>query len=193
MPRLTSFTMVSLDGCYADETGDVSFAHRDDAETKAFVAENAKGGGVLVFGRITYEMMQKYWPTPMAAKNDPVVARRMNDMPKLVFSSTLKEATWKNTRLVKGDPGRELQKLKAEGSLDMAILGSGSLVAALAAKNLIDEVQLLINPVILGGGKRLFAGVSARPALKLERTRTFENGNVFVSYSPLEQSSTAQK
>jgi dihydrofolate reductase len=175
--------MLSLDGCYADETGDMSFAHRDDAETKAFMAENAKGGGMLLFGRVTYEMMLQYWPTPLAAKNDPVVARQMNDLPKLVFSKTLKETNWKNTRLVKGDLGREVRKLKAEGSLDMAVLGSGSLVAALASQNLIDEYQLLINPVILGGGKRLFAGVAERPDLKLEKTRTFKNGNVFVSYS----------
>ena len=183
MARLSSFTMVSLDGCYADAGGDMSFAHATDPETKAFTAENAQGGGMLLFGRVTYQMMASYWPTPFAAQNDPLVAAGMNRMPKLVFSRTLEQAAWSGTTLVQGDPAREVQKLK-QGSLDMAILGSGSIVAALAEADLIDEYQLLVLPVILGDGKRLFAGVTRRPRLRLESTRRFENGNVFLRYRP---------
>lgn len=183
MARLSSFMSVSVDGCYADRNGDMSWAHRDDAEMRAFTAENAKGGGLLVFGRLTYQMMEAYWPTPLAAKNEPAVAEAINQLPKVVFSKTLDRAEWSNTTLVRGDLPREIAKLK-EGSLDMATLGSGTLVAALAQANLIDVYQLMIVPVILGGGKRLFDGIAKPPRLELESTRRFANGNVFVCYRP---------
>src|SRR5690348_4590217 len=90
MRKLCAFLQMSLDGYVADERGDIRWAKgHADPEFQAFVEENAKGGGELVFGRVTYEMMAGYWPTPMAAQNDPVVAERMNQMPKVVFSRTL--------------------------------------------------------------------------------------------------------
>ena len=183
MARLSSFTMVSLDGCYADASGGMSWAHATDPETKAFTAENAKGGGMLVFGRVTYEMMASYWPTPMAAQNDPAVAEGMNRMPKVVFSKTLKRAEWSGTTLAKGELVSEMKKLK-QGKLDLVVLGSGTLVGALAQAGLIDEYQLLVNPLVLGAGRRLFDGVTGMPRLELSSTRRFENGNVFLRYRP---------
>src|SRR5207253_4041136 len=105
MPRLSVFNSVTLDGYFAGENGDLSWAHRgsDDPEFQAFVAENAKGDGRLLFGRITYQLMSSYWPTPEALRSNPVVADRMNGGPKLVFSRTLDSASWSNTTLVKGD------------------------------------------------------------------------------------------
>jgi len=182
MARLSSFMMVSLDGCYADANGDMSFAHHGDAEMRSFTAESARGSGGLLFGRVTYEMMTHYWPTPLAKQNDPEVAEAMNARPKFVFSKTLQEASWNNTRIVQGELARELGKLKAESPVDLAILGSGTLVGALASLGLIDRYDVLINPVVLGGGKRFFAGVTRPPALVLEKTRTFENGCVLASY-----------
>jgi dihydrofolate reductase len=173
---------VSVDGCYADATGDMSWAHRDDAESQAFMTDNAASGGMLLFGRITYELMAQYWPTPLAAQNTPAAAESINAMPKVVFSSTLKQAKWQNSRVVKGELVREIKKLKAESSVDMAILGSGSLVAALARENLVDLYQLMIVPIVLGDGRRFLEGVESRPRLKLDKTRTFRNGNVFVTY-----------
>jgi dihydrofolate reductase len=182
MAQLTSFMQVSLDGCFADETGDMSWAHRDDAEARAFLTENARGGGMLVFGRVTYELMTHYWPTPAAAQNAPEAAASINRMPKVVFSHTLKKATWENSRVVKGDLVREIKKLKAESPLDMAIMGSGSIVAALARANLIDLYQLMIVPIVLGSGKRFLEDVDNRPRLTLDKTRTFKNGNVYLTY-----------
>jgi dihydrofolate reductase len=184
MARLSSFTMLSLDGCYADASGDMSWAHATDPETQAFTAENAKGGGMLVFGRVTYEMMASYWPTKLAAQNAPAVAEGMNRMPKVVFSKTLRRAEWSGTTIAKGELVREMKKLK-QGELDLSILGSGTLVAALAQAGLIDEYQLLTYPIILGEGQRLFAGVTSNPRLRLESTRRFENGNVFSRYRPV--------
>ena len=84
MRKLIVFNMVSLDGFFVDSKGDMSWAHKHDAEWNAFVSGNASGSGVLVFGRITYELMASYWPTPMALQNSPIVAKGMNDMPKIV-------------------------------------------------------------------------------------------------------------
>jgi dihydrofolate reductase len=112
----------------------------------------------------------------MAAKNDPVVAEQMNNLSKIVFSRTLKEATWKNTTLVKGDLATEDRALKEGSGHDMVILGSGSIVAQLAQEGLIDEFQIVVQPVVLGGGKTLFAGVKDAVDLSLGKTRTFASG-----------------
>jgi dihydrofolate reductase len=120
--------------------------------------------------------MIQYWPTPMAAKNDPVVAEQMNNLQKVVFSRTLKEATWKNTTLVNGDLAAEVRKLKEGSGHDMVILGSGSIVAQLAQEGLIDEFQIVVQPVVLGSGETLFAGVKDAVDLSLGKTRTFPSG-----------------
>lgn len=186
MGRLVAFNSVTLDGYFAGKNGDISWAKaHQDPEFNAFVESNAVGGGTLVFGRITYELMASYWPTPMAAKNDPVVAERMNNLPKVVFSRTLARAPWNNTKLVKGDLTAEIRKLKAEPGRDMTILGSGSIVSQLAQEGLIDEFQFVVNPVVLGKGKTMFEGVKSAFALKLTRTRTFNSsGIVLLCYAP---------
>ena len=186
MRRLIVFNNVTVDGYFADAQGDLRWAHHEtqDDEFNAFVAENAGGGGVLLFGRITYQLMASYWPTPIALKNDPVVAEGMNKLPKVVFSRTLNEVTWSNTTLLKGDLASEVRKLKNQPGKDMAILGSGSLVSQLAQEGLIDEFQVMVNPVVLGSGRSMFAGVTRKLNLKLTKTRPFNNGNVLLSYEP---------
>jgi dihydrofolate reductase len=187
MRKLVVFSQVTLDGYFAGTNGDMSWAHKDkqDAEWNAFVADNAKGGGVLLFGRITYELMTSYWPSPLAAKNDPVVAERMNSLQKVVFSRTLDKASWSNTKLVKSDMAAEIRKMKKESGEDMAILGSGSIVSQLAQDSLIDEYQIVVNPIVLGKGRTIFDGVKEKLALKLTKTRTFGNGNAFLCYEPM--------
>ena len=97
-----------------------------------------------MFGRMPYELMIRYWPTPIAVKNDRIVAQRMNFMPKVVFSSTLVMATCHNTTVAKGDLAAEIRKLKNGPGDDMAILGSGTLVSRLANEGLVDEFQIVI-------------------------------------------------
>jgi dihydrofolate reductase len=184
MRKLGVFNQVTLDGYIADVTGDMSWAHKQDAEWNAFVADNAKGGAQLVFGRITYEMMASFWPTPPALENMPVVAERMNSLPKVVFSRTMDKASWSNTKLVKGDTAAEMRKLKNEPGLDMVIFGSGSIVSPLAQEGLIDEYQIVVNPIVLGKGKSMFGGVGSKLPLKLTKTRAFGNGNVLLCYEP---------
>ena len=185
MAKVVVFNSISVDGYFKSPDGDLGWAHRaDDAEWNEFVAGNAQGGGRLLFGRVTYDMMVAYWPTPMAAKNDPAVAEGMNNLQKVVFSRTLKKVTWKNTRLVSGDLGKEVRALKKEPGDDLVILGSGSIVAQLARENLIDEYQLITVPVVLGKGKTLFEGLEDELPLKQMKTRAFKNGNVLVCYQP---------
>jgi len=184
MRRLVVFNMVSLDGYFTDAHGDMRWAHQGSAEAewKAFVNENAEGGGTLLFGRITYELMASYWPTPMAFANDPIVAERMNTLPKVVFSRTMAQASWSNTRLVTDDPAGEIRRMKQAAGMDLVIMGSGSIVSQLTQEGLIDEYQIVVIPIILGQGRTLFEGITEQRYLKLIKTRAFGNGNVLLCY-----------
>ena len=183
--KLVVFNSVSLDGYFVDRKGDMSWAHKQDAEWRAFVEENAKGGGQLLFGRKTYELMAGYWPTALASKNDPVVAERINKLPKVVFSRTLDKASWNNTRVVKENMAAEVGRMKHEPGPDMVIMGSGSIVSQLTQAGLIDEYQVVVIPVVLGSGRTMFDGIAGKLALKLTRTRVFGNGNVLLCYEPV--------
>jgi len=182
MRRLTAFEQVSLDGFFVDAKGDMSWAHKQDPEWNEFAAGNAKGGGTLLFGRVTYEMMASFWPTEAARQRMPEVAEGMNTLPKVVFSRTLSETPWKNTRLVKGDMVAEVRKMKSEPGRGMVILGSGSVVSQLTEAALIDELQIVVNPIVLGRGRTLFETVKKSVPLKRVDTRAFGNGNVVLTY-----------
>jgi dihydrofolate reductase len=108
----------------------------------------------------------------------------MNRAEKVVFSRTLEKADWNNTRLVKDDMVGEIRRMKQQSGKDLTILGSGSIVAQLSPHGLIDEYQLLLNPVALGRGKTMFDSIRERLSFKLIRTRTFGNGNILLCYEP---------
>jgi dihydrofolate reductase len=184
MRKMVVFNNVTLDGYYTGLDGDMSWAHKFDPEWTEFTNENAKGGAaVLAFGRKTYDMMAGYWPTPMAMQNMPAVAEAMNKQPKLVFSRTMNEAKWNNTRLIKGDLATEARKIKSEPGDDIVIMGSGNLISQLAQAKLVDEYQIALTPVVIGKGKSMFEAVD-KTNLKLKKTRTFGNGTVMLWYQP---------
>lgn len=186
MRSLIVFNMVSLDGYFVDAKGDMSWAKNPapDPVYQAFVEGNAKGGGVLLFGRVTYDLMASYWPTPLAMQNDPVVARRMNELPKIVFSRRMAKASWSNTTLVNEDIAAAVRKMKQQAGPGMVILGSGSIVSQLAQEGLVDEFQIVVVPVVLGTGRTLFEGGAKRLGLTLIESRAFANGNVLLRYRP---------
>lgn len=184
MRRIIAFEQVSLDGFFVDAKGDMTFAHKQDAEWGEFTSANASGNGALLFGRVTYNMMASFWPTPAAKERMPAVTEGMNNLQKTVFSRTLTEVTWKNTTLVKGDLVTETKRMKFETGPDLVILGSGSIVSQLTEAGLIDEFQIVVNPIILGKGRTLFDGVASRRPLKLIKSRPFINGNVVLYYEP---------
>jgi dihydrofolate reductase len=186
MRKLIVFNNLSVDGRFVDQAGNMHWAKdSNDEEFNAFASENASGGGTLLFGRVTYEMMAGFWTTRQAIDSFPNVAERMNNGPKVVFSRTLEKASWKNTTLVKGDMVAEIRKMKKAPGDGMVILGSGSVVSQLAQEGLVDEYQIVFIPVALGGGRTLFDGIKERLSLKLARSRVFRSGKVFLCYEPI--------
>jgi dihydrofolate reductase len=183
---LAVFNNVSLDGYFTGPEGELDWAHRSapDPEFDAFVAENAGGGGRLLLGRKTYDMMVQWWPTPAAGATMPEVAEGMNRMEKLVASRTMQRPDWRNTTVLRGDLVAAVRRLKAESETGITILGSGSVVAQLAAVGLIDEIQMVVVPVVLGRGRTMFDGVTAPLGMRLRRSRVFPKGKVFLAYQP---------
>jgi dihydrofolate reductase len=188
MGKIIAFTHVSVDGYFAGPDGEIDWFKPDDEEDRGFAAEVAGSPGTLIFGRTTYEMMAKYWPTPEAMGSNPVMAGVMNSSPKIVFSRTLKPVedgpVWRDIRVMPGIRREEILRLKDEDGGNFAILGSGSIVQQFSRLGLIDEYQLMVNPVILGAGRYLFRDVN-RMNLKLLGSRTFRNGRVFLRYAPV--------
>ena len=137
-----------------------------------------------MFGRATYEGMAAYWPTATAEEDDPRVAERMNRLPKIVVSRTLQSADWNNTRVINGDVATELPALKEEPGGDIMILGSSNLTVSLMELGLLDELRIMVMPVVLGAGKSLFRTAEERFTLKLLDTRAFSSGNVVLIYEP---------
>ncbi len=184
MRKLSVFNLVTLDGYFAGPGGDISW-HNVDEEFQELANAASNSGNTLLFGRVTYELMAGYWPTPEAIREDPIVAAGMNSSEKIVFSRTLETAEWNNTRFVKDDPAAEVRRLKQGTGKGLTVLGSGSLVAQLAQAGLVDEYEILLNPVVLGGGKTMFEGVKDRFKLRLKSSRVFGNGNVLLRYAPV--------
>ena len=186
MRKLTAFNFVTLNGFFEGPNRDISW-HKHGAEENEYAAEGLGSESTLLFGRVTYEMMASYWPTPIAMKNDPTVAEGMNNADKIVFARTLKKAEWSNTRLVKDNIVDEIRKLKKLPGKDMTVLGSGSIVTQFAEQGLIDEYAVMVDPVVLGDGTSIFKGIRHKLDLKLTSTRAFKSGVVLLCYEPLEK------
>jgi len=183
MRKLLVFNLVTLDGYFEGLKRDISW-HNVDAEFNEYAIEMLNSVDTLLFGRVTYELMANYWPTADAIKNDPVVADKMNMLPKIVFSKKLNHVGWNHTRLVNKNIEEEINNMKKQPGKDMVILGSGSIMSEFAQRGLIDEYRIMVNPVVLGEGKPLFKGIKGRLNLKLMKTKSFGNGNVLLYYQP---------
>ena len=181
MRKLRVFESISVDGYFTDANGDLSWAHvcREDAELAGWVGGNASSGGELLFGRKTYQMMEAFWPTPIAGQQMPAVAKGMNAARKYVASRTI-HPTWNNTHLLKGDLVKVVEDLKASDGPDIAVLGSGGVAAQLGESGLVDEYQFVIIPVALGAGRTVF---TKSRKLRLLDQRAFRCGNVVVTYA----------
>jgi dihydrofolate reductase len=186
MGKLTVFNFITLNGFFEGPNRDISW-HRHGAEENEYAIETLKSGSTLLFGRVTYEMMASYWPTPTAIKNDPIVARGMNDADKIVFSRTLEKVEWDNSRLVKDNIVKEIRTMKQVPGKDMTLLGSGSILTQLAEHGLIDEYQIMVDPVALGDGTPLFKDIRHKLDLKLTMTKVFRSGVVLLCYQPMEK------
>jgi dihydrofolate reductase len=183
MRKLLSFMVVTLDGYYEGPEGEFDWPNVDD-EFNEFAISQMNDIGMLVFGRATYEGMASYWPTPAALEDDPAITDRMNSIPKVVFSSTLDSADWENSTLVTGNAAEAIAELKQQPGKDLAMFGSPTLTASLIEQGLVDELRVMVHPILLGGGKSLFSTLHRRMPVELERTTVFKSGNVLLHYRP---------
>lgn len=183
MRKLIFQMMISLDGYFEGPDRELDW-HIVDDEFLQTAVDLLNSADTLLFGRVTYQMMAEYWPTPAAIADDPVIAERMNSLPKIVFSSTLDKSEWQNTRIVKGDAVEFVTELKQQPGMNMVIFGSSDLAVTLLKQGLLDEIRLIVNPLILGNGKPLFKGFNDRLKLTLVENRTFPSGSVFLRYLP---------
>ena len=181
--KVVLFVLTSLDGYFEGPGQDINW-HRVDEEFNEFAVQQTGEFGALLFGRVTYELMAGYWPTEAARHDDPEIAQLMNSLPKLVFSRTLTDVAWENTRLVKDNFVDEVTKLRQQSGKDIAIFGSSDLAVTLVPHGLIDEFRVMINPVVLGAGKPFLAGIADKLELELIRTRVFKSGNILLYYRP---------
>jgi dihydrofolate reductase len=184
MRKIFAFIMTTLDGYYEGPDGEFDFWVLDE-EFDEFAVEQLDEADTLLFGRVTYEGMAAYWPTPEAERDDPEVAARMNGLAKIVVSRTLEGAEWSNTRLIKDHVAEELTTLKRQPGKAVSILGSSDLTVSLVRMGLVDEVRIMVNPVVLGAGKSVFRTAGGRIGLTLLRSRAFKSGNVLLSYEPV--------
>ncbi len=170
---------VTLDGVM-EEPGTWSFQFWNDEAAK-FKFDELFASDALLLGRVTYQGFAKAWPS---MTDEQGFADRMNSLPKFVVSTTLKEVEWNNARLMKGNIAEEVSKLKQQPGQDILVSGSGELVHTLMQHDLIDEYRLMVHPVVLGSGKRLFRDGSDTTVLRLVDTKTFSSGVVVLTYQP---------
>ena len=182
MGQLGVFNFTTLNGFFNGPGGDLGW-HQHGREEGEFAAESMKPGGILLFGRTTYDMMASVWPTEQGKKNNPAVAEGMNNAEKIVFSRKMKKADWNNTKVVH-NMEEEIRQLKKTSGKDLTILGSGSIVTQLAELGLIDRYMIMVDPVALGSGTPMFKGLEHPLKLKLKETRTFKSGVILLNYEP---------
>lgn len=180
---LASFIFISVDGFYEGPNGELDWPNAD-AEFNDFAAQQLDEADAIGFGRATYEHMAAYWPTEQAMINDPGMTTRMNDKEKLVFSTTLTDAAWPGTTVVRGRAIKHLEELKAAPGKEVLIIGSAHLTADLARAGVLDELRIMIFPIVLGQGRSLFEDLRSRLSLTLLRVRQFDSGNLLLTYCP---------
>ena len=186
MRKLVLFAHISLDGFAADSHGGLDFLIYNE-ELQQFADELVKTVGAPVYGKNTYQLMAGYWPTvlvdPTASQQELDHARWVQQIPKIVFSTTLPGADWHNTTLIKGNVVEAVNQLKQQDGNDLVIFGSPGLAKSLMNLGLIDEYKLTLHPILLGEGIRLFDSPSPRRKLRLLASKTLGSGVVTLHYT----------
>jgi dihydrofolate reductase len=193
MRKLVVNEFLSIDGVMQgpgspDEDRDGGFAHGGwqvpyfDEGVLAGAQEGMAEADAYLFGRRTYQIMAAYWPT---APSDDPFAGHLNRTKKYVASRTLRDVEWQNSELLRGDVAEAVSRLKEEPGKDIVVLGSGELVQTLIANDLVDEFGLIVSPIVLGAGKRLFRDADQLKRLTLIRSTSTPKGNVLMNYQPV--------
>lgn len=181
MGRLILETNVTLDGC-CDHTQVIA-----DEELHQYATDLLEQADALLFGRMTYQLMESTWPALASSGTGPQAmvdfARRLDRKPKYVVSRTLNHVSWQNSFLLKGPAAREVAELKEAGKT-LLVTGGPGLGSSLAQWGLVDEFHFLVQPIVAGHGPRVLGGIRDRLDLKLAETRTFRSGVVALRYTP---------
>jgi dihydrofolate reductase len=185
MRKVVVTEFVSLDGVMEDpggaegtDFGGWTFKF-NDAEGMKYKLDEVMDHDAMLLGRVTYEGFAAAWP---GMKDEVGFADKMNSMPKYVVSSTLEQAEWTNSTILSGELEREVVALKQQDGGDILVAGSARLVQALSSLGLVDEFRLMVFPIVLGHGKRLFEGVTGTPALELVDLKRLASGTVILTY-----------
>jgi dihydrofolate reductase len=186
MGKIVISENVSLDGVIEDPAGDEGFrlggwvgVIKDREETGKVFLDEALGSEALLFGRRTYEFFAARWPSRSGE-----LAARLNSLPKYVVSSTLEDPEWNNSTVLKGEVVNEVSKLKQELDGEIVVYGSIQLVRMLIDHDLVDELRLMVYPVVLGAGERLFGATSDMKRMHLVENQTVGGGVAFLTYQP---------
>lgn len=190
---------ISLDGYFEGHNHDISW-HNIDEEFNEFAIEQLRQTDTILFGRRTYQLFESYWPKaagdPTVSESNHEIAKLINHMDKIVFSTTLakveEKENWKNVRLVRAVDPKEIERWKQQPGKDMSI-GGNNLCVTLALRGLVDEFRIVIDPIVLGEGTRIFEGIEERLNLRLLTTRTFGSGNVLHCYEPYRKESMTKR
>lgn len=190
MGKIVLFMHVSLDGFAAGTKGEMDWIHVD-GEIFDFGAERITKTNTALYGRVTFELMESYWPTaadqPEASKHDREHAAWYKQVHKVVLSNTLDEATLANTTVIGKNYAAVLRKLKQETTGEILLFGSPTAAHSLLAENLIDECWLFVNPVLLGAGIPVFKDIKEKQLLKLQKTHVFSSGVVCLQHERLDE------
>ncbi len=191
MRKLVVSEFVSQDGVIEDPGGGEdyprggwAFATERGAEGDSFKFEELLAADALLLGRVTYEGFASAWPQ---ITDEQGFAERMNGIAKYVVSSTLQSAAWNNSTVLSGDLAAEVSALKRQPGQDILVAGSAQLVSALIEADLVDEYRLMVYPVLLGEGKRLFGGGTRTVPLRLREVRSVDSGVTMMIYEPARQ------
>src|ERR687889_586374 len=183
MRKVVASEFVSLDGV-VESPDKWHFPYFNDQMGDAIGAAMAASDAMLL-GRVTYEEFAAFWPFQEPTEEDQEATNYMNNTPKFVVSNTLEEPLeWNNSTLIKGDVAEEISKLKEQPGKDISITGSPTLVRSLLEEDLLVELRLMLHPIVVGSGKRLFEEGSDQRALQLVDSKTFSTGVLYLTYQP---------
>ncbi|MBL7832738.1 MAG: dihydrofolate reductase [Cyclobacteriaceae bacterium] len=190
MRKLVQFMHVSLDGFVAGPNGEMDWIIVDE-EIFDYAGDRTRASDTGLYGRVTYDLMEGYWPTaadkPNASRHDIEHSQWYKNVHKVVLSKTLKGKTLTNTRIISDDVVSEVQKLKQAPGKEIIIFGSPSASHTLMQAGLIDDIWIFVNPVLIGTGIPLFTGLRDRVTLKLLKTHAFKNGVVCLHYERIKK------
>jgi dihydrofolate reductase len=181
MKKIIVSNLISVDGCFEGPNHELDWFVVEE-EFFEYCKAMLNSVDTILFGRVTYEMMAAYWP--VVTDEDPAITHKMNHLDKVVFSRTLSGLKWNNSRLARRIDPEEISFWKRKPGKDIVILGSSTIVSALAQLGLIDEYRFIINPLLVGKGNRLFNELSAKLPLTLKKTQVLGSGVVILYYEP---------